>query len=220
MSFSSTNIVSTVTTCVSHIMLCANLHYPLPMLHPLSIYIPIPQPGQDTWPISLVSYIYIRKDLSFIPTPARRTLLKAFATALFDPDYIDLCDRYGLIPVTSELRELSLAGLDMLNLDASESENWIFEKDTMPGLGQGDRVISTRRQSFALYEADHIADEVEPMIEDIRMLKLELASLKSQSMQNNGAGGGVGGGVIAKGMVGTAVVYVGALMGTILLYFN
>lgn len=119
------------------------------------------------------------------------------------------------------MRELSLAGLDMLKLDASESENWIFEKDTMPGLGQGDRVISTRRQSFALYEADHIADEVEPMIEDIRMLKLELASLKSQGMQNNGASGGLGGGVVAKGMVGsTAVVYVGVLVGTILLCFN
>ena len=168
------------------------------------------QPGEDTWPISLVSYIYIRKDLSFIQNPARRTLLKAFATALFDPDYIDLCDRYGLIPVISELRELSLAGLDMLELDASESDNWVFEKDTLPGLGQGDRVISTRRQSFALYEADHIADEVDPMIEDIRMLKLELASLKAQGMQaSNGC-------IVAKDMV----LAVGALAGAFLLSFN
>lgn len=170
------------------------------------------QPGQDTWPISLVSYIYIRKDLSFILNPARRTLLKAFATALFDPDYIDLCDRYGLIPVTSELRDLSLAGLDMLELDASASNEWTFEKDTLPGLGQGDRVISTRRQSFALYEADRIADEVDPMIEDIRMLKLELASLKAQRMTaSNGARDGMGG-FAMKGMV----VGIGFLLGAML----
>lgn len=112
--------------------------------------------------------------------------------------------------MTSELRELSLAGLDMLELDASESDNWVFEKDTLPGLGQGDRVISTRRQSFALYEADHIADEVDPMIEDIRMLKLELASLKAQGMQaSNGC-------IVAKDMV----LAVGALAGAFLLSFN
>jgi hypothetical protein len=187
----------------------------LTALHPLLLIhcIALPslhQPGEETWPISLVSYIYIRKDLSFIQNPARRTLLKAFATALFDPDYIDLCDRYGLIPVASELRDLSLAGLDMLELDASESDNWVFEKDTLPGLGQGDRVISTRRQSFALYEADHIADEVDPMIEDIRMLKLELASLKAQGMQaSNGC-------IVAKDMV----LAVGALAGAFLLSFN
>ena len=77
------------------------------------------QPGANTWPITLVSYVYIRKDLSFIKNPARRTLLNAFATSLFDPDYIGLCERYGLVPVPTELRELSLVGLDMLELDAS-----------------------------------------------------------------------------------------------------
>lgn len=112
--------------------------------------------------------------------------------------------------MTSELRDLSLAGLDMLKLDASESDMWVFEKDTLPGLGQGDRVISTRRQSFALYEADHIADEVDPMIEDIRMLKLELASLKAQGMQaSNGC-------IVAKDMA----LAVGALAGAFLLSFN
>ena len=103
--------------------------------------------------------------------------------------------------MTSELRDLSLAGLDMLELDASESDEWVFEKDTLPGLGQGDRVISTRRQNFALYEADRIADEVEPMIEDIRMLKLELASLKAQGMSaSNDAGVGMNGGGMVLGI--------------------
>ncbi len=139
------------------------------------------QPGANTWPISLVSYMYIRKDLSFINNPARRTLLKAFATAMFDPDYIGLCDRYGHIPVPTELRELSLKGIEMLEVDAPASDEWIFEKDTMAGWGQGDHVISSRRKNFGLYEADRLADDVAPLIEEVRQLKLELASVKQQS---------------------------------------
>ena len=162
--------------------------------------------------------MYIRKDLSFIKNPARRTLLRAFATALFDPDYIGLCDRYGLVPVTDELRNLSLAGLEMLEVDADPGDEWIFEKDAIAGLGQGDRVISSRRQSFALYEADHIADEVEPMIEDIRQLKLELASLKTQGMYY-ATNGGAAAGLVAKGMFATTLGF-GALVGTLMLGFN
>ena len=139
------------------------------------------QPGANTWPITLVSYVYIRKDLSFIKNPARRTLLKAFATSLFDPDYIGLCERYGLVPVPTELRELSLVGLDMLELDASVSDEWTFEKDTIPGSGQGDRVISSRRQNFGLYEADRLADDLAPLIEEVRQLRLEVASLQAAS---------------------------------------
>ncbi|KAL7554108.1 hypothetical protein ACHAWF_017499 [Thalassiosira exigua] len=50
------------------------------------------EPGPNTWPIALVSYIYIRKDISFIKNPASRTLLKAFARSLYDPLYIGESD--------------------------------------------------------------------------------------------------------------------------------
>lgn len=56
-------------------------------------------------------------------SPARRTLLKAFATALSDPDYIDLCDRYGLVPVPDEVRDMSLVGLQMLDV-GDEYDAW------------------------------------------------------------------------------------------------
>lgn len=118
--------------------------------------------------------------------------------------------------MTDELRNLSLAGLEMLEVDADPGDEWIFEKDAIAGLGQGDRVISSRRQSFALYEADHIADEVEPMIEDIRQLKLELASLKAQGIYatNGGAAG-----LVTKGLFATTLGF-GALVGTLMLGFN
>ncbi len=162
------------------------------------------QPGSNTWPITLVSYVYIRKDLSFIKNPARRTLLKAFATALFDPDYIGLCDRYGIVPAPLALKQLSIVGLEMLELDASASDDWSFEKDTMPGVGQGDYVISSRRQNFGLYEADRLADDLAPLIEEVRQLKLELASLKASAYSASGIA--VGGSAAASLVIGLVVL--------------
>lgn len=154
-----------------------------------------------------MSYIYIRKDLSFIKNPARRALLKAFATAMFDPDYIGLCDRYGHIPVPPKVRELSLQGLDMIEVNVPESDEWIFEKETMPGWGQGDHVISSRRQNFGLYEADRLADDVAPLIEELRDLKLEMASMKAQGVYASSAADVFKGvGLICSLVLGTMVL--------------
>ena len=137
------------------------------------------QPGANTWPITLVSYIYIRKDLSFIDTAARRQLLKAFAKSLFDPEYIGMCDRYGLIPVPDELRQLSVDGIELIDVNDPDDANvWSYEVDTTPGAGQSDYVISQKRQSFTLYEVDRVADDVADLQEQVRLLQLELASMR------------------------------------------
>ena len=70
----------------------------------------------------------------------------------------------------------------MVNTDAPETDTWIFEKETLPGWGQGDRVISSRRKNFGLYEADRLADDLSPLIDDMRALKLEVASMKAQGV--------------------------------------
>ncbi len=94
-------------------------------------------------------------------------------------------------------------GLEMLQLDASASDDWSFEKDTMPGFGQGDYVISSRRQNFALYEADRLADDLAPLIEEVRQLKVEIATLKATAA-NSASGIVLGGGgavALATGLV-------------------
>lgn len=143
------------------------------------------QPGLKTWPITVASYIYIRFDLDFIATPVRRGLLKAFATALFDPDYIGLCD--GLVPVPDELRALSLSNLDMLYDPSYNSVDnkdpvfkWTFEKSTMVGLGQGNHVISMKRNSFNSNEVDHVNDDVSKLTQRVGQLELELASMNAK----------------------------------------
>ncbi|KAL7518311.1 hypothetical protein ACHAWX_003156 [Stephanocyclus meneghinianus] len=146
------------------------------------------KPGPNTWPITLVSYVYIRKDLpSFMDSAPRRTLLKAFATSLFDPEYIGMCDRYGLIPVPDGLRNLSLQGIELIDVGDSDNSNaWTFETDTIPGAGQGDFVISQKRESFTLYEVDRLAGDVADLKEQVRLLQLELASTRATIAESSG----------------------------------
>jgi len=166
------------------------------------------EPGATTWPISLVSYVYIRKDLSFIKNPASRTLLKAFAAALFDPDYIGTCDRYGQIPVPSELKELALRGLDMV--DAGDGPAWIFEKDTLPGIGQGDHVISVKRRSYASFDLERLGGDLSPLAEEVRQLKLEMATMQSRGL---GAFSGAAPGATAARAAGLVAAVGAAFLG-------
>lgn len=117
----------------------------------------------------------------------RRTLLKAFATSLFDPEYIGMCDRYGLIPVPDGLRNLSLQGIELIDVGDSDNSNaWTFETDTIPGAGQGDFVISQKRESFTLYEIDRLAGDVADLKEQVRLLQLELASTRATIAESSG----------------------------------
>jgi len=173
------------------------------------------KPGRNTWPISLVSYIYVRKNLGHMENPASRQLLKAFAKTLFDPEYIGLCERYGLIPVPDDLRDLSLNGLEMIQMDdENNAHEFSFETvDTLPGTGQGDYVISARRENFALYESDRLADDVQEMKETINLLQLELAAMRASVAESGSSG--------AMGMMKTSgtVVGLGAIVAVLLLGF-
>lgn len=132
--------------------------------------------------MKLLSYVYIRKDVSFITNSASRALLKAFATALFDPNYIDLCLVDGLIPVPQTIRVMSLKGLEMIDVsdvDGSTVE-WTFEKSTEPGGGQGEFVISSRRETHKAYEINRLSGEVTTLTEDVNRLNQELEIMRQQ----------------------------------------
>ena len=90
-----------------------------------------------------------------------------------------MCDRYGLIPVPDELKQLSLDGIELIDVnDSGNTNEWTFETDTTPGAGQHDYVISQKRASFTLYEVDRVADDVAALQEQVRQLQLELASMR------------------------------------------
>lgn len=90
-----------------------------------------------------------------------------------------MCDRYGLIPVPDDLKQLSLDGIELIDVNDPDNSNaWSYEVDTVPGDGQSNFVISQKRESFTLYEVDRIADDVVDLKEQVRQLQLEIASMR------------------------------------------
>lgn len=142
-----------------------------------------------------MSYVYVRKDLSHIERAQEQTLLKAFLTALYDPEFIGLCvDNFAFTAVPEEVRQIGLDGINMLTT-LSNATDWTFESSTTPGDGQGDYVISGKRRSFAEYqrktntgetahlqtEIDNVRAELQAAREKIRTMTEEVSTITQQA---------------------------------------
>ncbi len=107
-----------------------------------------------------MTYIYVRKDLTFIEDPASQSLLKAFLTAVYSDEYITQCEeQFGFVRIGGELRQMALDSINALVTDPTAPE-WIFETDTIKRIGQGDYVISQKRQSYSEIEQEKIMETI------------------------------------------------------------
>mmetsp|Transcript_15263 Transcript_15263/g.21776 ORF Transcript_15263/g.21776 Transcript_15263/m.21776 type:complete len:497 (+) Transcript_15263:81-1571(+) len=124
------------------------------------------KPGQYTWPIVAISYVYVRKNIKdYITDSKERGLLKLFLKSLYQKEYIDQCGIYGFSTVPATIRDNALAGIDMI--DFTGDEEWTFEFDTNKYEGQGDYVISSKRRTYAEFERSLIRDDVDAVGEEL-----------------------------------------------------
>jgi hypothetical protein len=136
------------------------------------------QPGENTWPIVAMTYIYVRKDLTFIPNPASQTLLKSFLKQLYADDFIPICEAdFGFVRVTGGLRNMSLAAIDSLVV-ASDAPEWIIETDTLSRTGQGNYVISTKRDSYSEVEQNNAVGDIATLTALIAELEAKVESMQ------------------------------------------
>ena len=114
------------------------------------------QPGPYTWPAVFLTYMYVRKDLSFISNPVEQGLLIAWLRSAQDPDYVTECvTDFGLILVAGNLLNQTLQAIDMLQPSA-DAPIWIFEHDTLPTIGMEDYVISSKRSTYFQIEGSNV----------------------------------------------------------------
>ncbi len=107
-----------------------------------------------------MTYIYVKKDLTFIQDPASQSLLKAFLKAVYSDEYITQCEEeFGFVRVGGSLRDMALQSIDALVTDPAAPE-WTFETDTIKRIGQGDYVISQKRQSYSEIEQEKIMETI------------------------------------------------------------
>jgi len=134
------------------------------------------QGGTNTWPIVAMTYIYIKQDLTFIKDPASQSLVKAFLSAVYSDEYITQCEQeFGFVRVAGELRDKALSAINSIVVSPDAPE-WSFEIDTEPRIGQGDYVISAKRQAYSELEQDNL-------VEMIDTLALQIADLQAQNAQ-------------------------------------
>ena len=96
-----------------------------------------------------------------MPNSASRALLKAFLKALYTDEYITECEEeFGFVRVSGDLRQKALDEIEALDiLDANQPE-FSFEFNTAKRTGQGDYVISAKRQSYSEAEQGALVDLV------------------------------------------------------------
>lgn len=130
--------------------------------------------GEFTWPIVAMSYVYVRKDLSFMETPQQQSLLIAFLKNLYDPKAIEQCSIFGFTRVPNSVRKIALKGIDMIEVDSSAPE-WVVEEDTIPGDGQGTYIISHKRRSYAEYQRYSQGGDLEKAMAKIAELEAKIS---------------------------------------------
>ncbi|CAJ1346382.1 unnamed protein product [Effrenium voratum] len=107
--------------------------------------------GPDTWPIVLVSYLYVKKDQTST-NPKTAAALKAFVDMVIR-DTDGLAGEFGFTSPSASLRSLSLSAASTIVYPASMKE-FTVESSTMPYTGMAVNVISAKRHSYDIYDSD------------------------------------------------------------------
>jgi hypothetical protein len=114
-----------------------------------------------------MTYIYVKKDLTFLEGSGRQTLLKAFLRAMYIDEYITDCEKeLGFVRVAGFLRDLALSTIDSL-VTSADAPEWTFEFNTERRLGQEDFVISTKRRTYAEIIQNNLVDSVHILRQDL-----------------------------------------------------
>merc|ERR1712137_1286522 len=72
--------------------------------------------GADTWPITVMSYVYLRKDLKLtIDNVLERGLLKLFLESLYDENYFGNCEKLGFSAPPASVIATAKAGIEMVD---------------------------------------------------------------------------------------------------------
>lgn len=113
--------------------------------------------GANTWPIVLVSYLYVKQDQTGT-NPKTAAALQAFI------DYVlnnrdDLCATYGFTPPSSSLRTQSLNAAATIVFPPGMT-SFVFEEDTTAYDGMAENVLSVKRHDADEYELDILQGQV------------------------------------------------------------
>jgi hypothetical protein len=143
------------------------------------------QPGEFTWPIVQMTYIYVRKDLTTLGLEANeQSLLVAFLKSLYNDDYRNDCiEDFGFTRPSPDTRTFALDAIESLIISENATE-WIFESsDTLKIDGAADFVLSKKRNNFLDVSTSTLTNMAEAMQEQLVLINQELSESREQVLQ-------------------------------------
>mmetsp|Transcript_15540 Transcript_15540/g.29320 ORF Transcript_15540/g.29320 Transcript_15540/m.29320 type:complete len:910 (+) Transcript_15540:52-2781(+) len=133
--------------------------------------------GENTWPIVLVSYLYVRKDQT--KTNAKTAAaLQAFLKVILS-DEEGLAQQFLFTPPSAAVKAVAQAGADQILYPAG-MKSFAFETSTAAYTGMADNVISVKRTAYDDYQRDLLFKEVDAM-------KSQLAQMAQHDHEHQGA---------------------------------
>lgn len=141
--------------------------------------------GEYTWPIVAMSYVYVRQDISYINDPVAEGLLIAWLKALYQGDYIQQCvTDFGFTKVSGSAYDIAMAGIDsIITSNDSVKSMWTFEEKSTSmtnGMGMGDYVISSKRNTFSDVQIEVLDEETKLLLTDVDTLYATINELTRQ----------------------------------------
>jgi hypothetical protein len=128
-----------------------------------------------TWPLILMTYLYVRTDLpSFMDSADEQSLLIAFLRTFFLDDYIKPCsDLFGFTVMNSlpEIKTYAEAAIDLVAGSVSvNATTWLFESKTNVINGAGPFVFSSKRKEIIDVNVNDLTTAVTDLEEQVDSL--------------------------------------------------
>lgn len=141
--------------------------------------------GDKVWPITLVSYLYVKSDLSLMSAETGM-LLKGFIEYVLSTEGQEMVKDFSFTPVPKKIldyNKVTLGGItwprDMKTLSFESSGT------TRKGDGALTTVISGKRKSYAEVERDELAKKVAELEETVANLKATKPAEKEEEEADN-----------------------------------
>mmetsp|Transcript_21052 Transcript_21052/g.29709 ORF Transcript_21052/g.29709 Transcript_21052/m.29709 type:complete len:545 (+) Transcript_21052:70-1704(+) len=153
--------------------------------------------GEYTWPIVAMTYVFVRKDITFIENPIEQGLLKAWLKTLYDDDAFAMCTQFGFTAAPTSIKTKAMEAIDSI-LTSDGTPEFTVEKSTNLGAGQGPYVISAKRRSGAEYvrstlqgQVDEAQSKTVALSDQVNTLNQKVLDLEANSSTGGGSSSGM-----------------------------
>lgn len=133
--------------------------------------------GRKTFPIVLMSYVYVRTDIAeFMQDVHERGLLRLFLESLYMDEYIGVCKKLAFSPVPRSILETAKDGIEQeikwqfppkSATDLTLTNPWEFEIGTRKLEGTGNYMISSKRKSYQGVVINDVMDIEEDLAQEV-----------------------------------------------------